>query len=104
MAAQIDEQIELAGLATQIRKLEVPVGFLTQKVRLWRIQLTQKARLQKIQLRWKIGPCKTQGGGHETGRRKMCCSKQKAGSMMVPKGYYQDTKMQITKDAPKRVG
>jgi hypothetical protein len=44
------------------------------------------------------------GGGHETGRRKMCCSKQKAGSMMVPKGYYQDTKMQITKDAPKRVG
>jgi hypothetical protein len=43
-------------------------------------------------------------GGQETGRRKMCCSKQKASSTVVPKGYYQDTKMQIAKDAPKRVG
>jgi hypothetical protein len=39
-----------------------------------------------------------------TGRRKRCCSKQKASSTVVPKGYYQDTKMQIAKDASKRVG
>jgi hypothetical protein len=31
------------------------------------------------------------GGGQET-RRKMCYSKRKASSMVVPKGYYQDTK------------
>jgi uncharacterized protein YjhX (UPF0386 family) len=29
---------------------------------------------------------------------------QKASSTVVPKGYYQETKMQITKDASKRVG
>jgi hypothetical protein len=34
----------------------------------------------------------------------MCCSKQKVSSTVVPKGYYQDTKTQITKDASKRVG
>jgi hypothetical protein len=34
----------------------------------------------------------------------MCCSKQKASSTVVPKGYYQDTKTQIAKDALKRVG
>jgi hypothetical protein len=44
------------------------------------------------------------GGGQEIGRRKRCCYKQKAGSMVVPKRYYQDTKMQNAKDAPKRVG
>jgi hypothetical protein len=39
------------------------------------------------------------GGGQETGRSDRCCSKQKACSTVVPKGYYQDTKTQITKDA-----
>jgi hypothetical protein len=27
-------------------------------------------------------------GGQESGRRKWCCSKQKASSTVVPKGYY----------------
>jgi hypothetical protein len=44
------------------------------------------------------------GGGQETRRRKRCCSKQKASSTVVPKGYYQDTKTHIAKDASKRVG
>jgi hypothetical protein len=44
------------------------------------------------------------GGGQETERRKGCCFKQKASSMVVPKGYYQDTKIQIAKDASKRGG
>jgi hypothetical protein len=44
------------------------------------------------------------GGGQENGRRKRCCSNQKASSTVVPKGYYQDTKMQIAKNASKRVG
>jgi hypothetical protein len=44
------------------------------------------------------------GRGQETGRRKWCYSKQKASSTVVPTGYYQDTKTQITKDASKRVG
>jgi hypothetical protein len=44
------------------------------------------------------------GGGQEIERRKMRCSKQKASSTVVPKGYYQDTKTQIAKDASKRVG
>jgi hypothetical protein len=35
---------------------------------------------------------------------KRCCSKQKVRSTVVPKGYYQDAKMQIAKDASKRVG
>jgi hypothetical protein len=48
--------------------------------------------------------CKTRGGGQEIGGRKGCWSKQKASSMMVPIGYYQDTKMQIAKDTSKRVG
>jgi hypothetical protein len=43
-------------------------------------------------------------GGQETEIRKRCCPKQKVGSMVVPKGYYQDTKMQIARDASKRVG
>jgi hypothetical protein len=43
-------------------------------------------------------------GGQETRRRKRCCSKEKASSTVVPKGYYQDTKTQIAKDASKRVG
>jgi hypothetical protein len=34
----------------------------------------------------------------------MCYSMQKASSTVVPKGYYQDTKTQIAKDASKRVG
>jgi hypothetical protein len=34
----------------------------------------------------------------------MCCSKQKASSTVVPKGYYQDTNTQIAKDASKRIG
>jgi hypothetical protein len=42
--------------------------------------------------------------GHEIGKRKRCRSKQKASSTVVPKGYYQDTKMEITKDVSKRVG
>jgi hypothetical protein len=32
------------------------------------------------------------GGGAGSRNRKRCCSKQKASSTMVPKGYYQDTK------------
>jgi hypothetical protein len=44
------------------------------------------------------------GGGQENRRRNRCYSKQKASSTVVPKGYYQDTKMQIAKDASKRVG
>jgi hypothetical protein len=43
------------------------------------------------------------GGGRGAGRRKRCCSKQKANSMVVPNAYYQYTKMQITIDASKRV-
>jgi hypothetical protein len=43
-------------------------------------------------------------GGQETIRRKRCCSKQKASSTVVPKGYYKDTKTQIVKDVSKRVG
>jgi hypothetical protein len=43
-------------------------------------------------------------GGQETERRKMCYSKQKASSTVVPNGYYQDTNMQIAKDASNRVG
>jgi hypothetical protein len=43
-------------------------------------------------------------GGQETGRMERCCSKQKANSMVMPKGYYQDTKTHIAKDASKRVG
>jgi hypothetical protein len=39
----------------------------------------------------------------ETRRRKWCYCKQKASSTVVPKGYYQDTKMQIAKDVLKRV-
>jgi hypothetical protein len=31
-------------------------------------------------------------------------SKQRASSTVVPKGFYQDTKMRIAKDASKRVG
>jgi hypothetical protein len=38
----------------------------------------------------------------ETRRRKWCYCKQKASSTVVPKGYYQDTKMQIAKDVLKR--
>jgi hypothetical protein len=44
------------------------------------------------------------GGGRKPGRRKRCYSKQKASSTVVPKGYYQDTKIQIAKDTSKRVG
>jgi hypothetical protein len=33
------------------------------------------------------------GGGQKTGRRTRCCSKEKASSTVVPKWYYQDTKM-----------
>jgi hypothetical protein len=44
------------------------------------------------------------GGGQETERWKRCFSKQKDSSTVVPKGYYQDTKTQISKDASKRVG
>jgi hypothetical protein len=36
---------------------------------------------------------------HETKRRKRCFSKQKASSTVVPKGYYQDTKTHVAKDA-----
>jgi hypothetical protein len=36
-------------------------------------------------------------GGQETERRKRCYSKQKTLSMMVPKGYYQDTKCRLQK-------
>jgi hypothetical protein len=53
IAAQIDNQVRLAGLAglaTQSRKYKVPIGLLTRKAGLQRIQLTQKARLQKIWL------------------------------------------------------
>jgi hypothetical protein len=136
-AARIDGQIMLAGLATQSRKQEVPVGLLTQRAtsqkirvtqkagswKIWltrkaglqkiqltqkaglrKIQLTRKARLRKIRLTWKTMLCRTQGGGQETGRRKRSCSKQKARFTVVPKGYYQDTKMQIAKDASKRIG
>jgi hypothetical protein len=35
------------------------------------------------------------GGGEEIGRRKRCCSKQKANSMVVSKGYYQDIGLTI---------
>jgi hypothetical protein len=47
--------------------------------------------------------CKTQGGGG-TKRRKRCRFKRKANSMVVPKGYYQDTKTYDAKDVLKRVG
>jgi hypothetical protein len=47
-----------------------------------KIRLTQKTRLYMTR----------GGGGQETGRKKRCCSKQKASSRVVPKGYYQDTK------------
>jgi hypothetical protein len=43
-------------------------------------------------------------GDREPEEGNMCCSKQKASSMVVPKGYYQDTKIQIAKDTSKRVG
>jgi hypothetical protein len=59
------------------------------------------AELRKIWLTRKTGLCKT--WGQETGRRERCCSKQKASSTVVPKGYYQDTKKKIAKDASKRV-
>jgi hypothetical protein len=52
----------------------------------------------------KPGYARFGGGGQEIGRRKMCFSKQKASSTVVPKGYYQDTKTQIAKDASKRIG
>jgi hypothetical protein len=37
-------------------------------------------------------------------RRKGCCYKEKVSTTVVPKGYYQDTKTPIAKDALKRVG
>jgi hypothetical protein len=37
------------------------------------------------------------GRGQETGRRKMCCSKQKASSTVVPKGYYKTQKHRLQK-------
>jgi hypothetical protein len=127
-AARIDEKIRLAGLtglaglATRSIEKEVPVVLLTRKSGLWRIQPTRKVGLQKIQLTCKSWATENSANtesrvmknsgkpgytgleGQEAGRRKMCCSKQKANSMVVPKGYYQDTKMQIIKDASKRVG
>jgi hypothetical protein len=88
------------------QKKEVPVVLLTQKVRLWKIRLTRRAGLRRIRLTRKTGLCKTRvgGGGQEIRRRKMCYFKQKASSMVVPKGYYQNTKTLIAKDASKRVG
>jgi hypothetical protein len=74
----------------------------TWKVGLWKIRLTRKAGLQKIQQTQKTRLYRTRG--QETGRRKRCSCKQKASSTVVPKGYYQDTKMQIANDASKRVG
>jgi hypothetical protein len=115
-AAWIDGQIRLAGLtglATRSIKKVVSVMLLTRKSGLWRIQPTRKAGLQKIRLIRKAGLHKIwitrktrlyRTWGQETERRKRCCSKQKASSTVVPKGYYQDTKMQIAKDASKRVG
>jgi hypothetical protein len=44
------------------------------------------------------------GGGAGNQKKKGCFSKQKASSMVVPKGYFQDTKMLIAKDVSKRVG
>jgi hypothetical protein len=103
----------LTGLATQSSKQEVLVGLLTRKAGLWKIWLTRRARLHGIQPTWKAGLrkirltqkirlCKTRGLG--TGRRKRCYVKQKASSRVVPKGYYQEKKMQNAKDASKRVG
>jgi hypothetical protein len=53
------------------------------------------AELRKIWLTRKTELCKT--WGQETGRRERCCSKQKASSTVVPKGYYQDTKKRLQK-------
>jgi hypothetical protein len=103
----------LTGLATQSRKLEVQVGLLTQKVGFQKFWLTQKAGLHKIWLTWRATKNSINmenrvmhhsGAGQETGRSKSCYSKQKASSTVVPKGHYQDTKMQIAKDASNRVG
>jgi hypothetical protein len=44
------------------------------------------------------------GGGEETGRRKRCCLKQEASSVVVPEGYYQDTKTSVVEAMSKRVG
>jgi hypothetical protein len=99
--ARLAELPGLAQAAARIRKQEVPVMLLTRKSGLWRIRLTRKARLRKILETWKAGLYNTRG--QETGRRKRCCSKQKASFTVVSKGYYQDTKMLIAKDVSKRV-
>jgi hypothetical protein len=58
---------------------------LTRKDGLWSTGLAREAGLHKAR----------GGGGQETRRRKRCCLKQEASSMVVPEGYYQDTKCQL---------
>jgi hypothetical protein len=79
----------LVGLVTRSKNREAQAGLQTRNI----TRLTRKTGLPK-----------TWGGGAENRKKERCCSKPETSFMVVPKGYYQDTKAQITEDASKGVG
>jgi hypothetical protein len=76
---------------------------LTRKARLRRIRLTQKARLQRIRLTRKTRLCKTSGGTRNWKKEKVLL--QAKGQLYGgAQGVLPRQKMQIAKEALKRVG
>jgi hypothetical protein len=80
-----------SGRVGQVTNMEHKPGS-ASRMQTWNItRLSQKIRLHQTQ-------------GQKTERSKRCCSKLETSSMVVPRGYYQDTKAQIIEDASKGVG
>jgi hypothetical protein len=92
-AARIDKHIKLAGLATRSIKKES-----------WAMENTANTESRITEILVNMENRVIQDLGGKKPKKEKVLLQEKASSTVVPKGYYQDTKMQIAKNKSKRVG